>query len=268
MRNPKPRMLTRHHSLGFHPSFVSCSSRCSVFCTNNSNVYGILQIHIELQKRKDIWKIMIILKWLNSGSTLISVTPANFDHFWVYPKLDNPPTPQKSSSRRVLEFFVHQPKVQVIPILKFSLQNYLWFHVPPSPAFNSPSPSGISRWFMMRCTFGSTWWMARCQKRHKNVTGGVSFFCRFRGSKGSKDGRRIFLPDFLSVLFESQKATSYMNSCWLQTWCDVARKYGVEHYILFGNYIMVTLPGFDQTTSRTSYALLQTHWIRLSEMVN
>ena len=103
-----------------------------------------------------------------SGSTLISVTPANFDHFRVYPKLDNPPTPQKSSSRRVLEFFVNQPKVQVIPILKFSLQNYLWFHVPPSPTFNSPSPSGgISRWFMMRCTFGSTWWMARCQKRHR-----------------------------------------------------------------------------------------------------
>lgn len=176
-----------------------------------------------------------------SGSMLISVTPAKFDHFWVYPKLDNPPTPQKSSSRRVLEFFVNQPKVQVIPILKFSLQNYLWFHVPPSPTWISPSPWGASpdgSWCGAHSEAHDEWPGVKNVIKTSPVV--CLFVCRFQGSKGSKDGRRFFSPDFLSVvlfheyrcfkkLFESQKATSYMNSCWLRTWCDVARKYGVEH---------------------------------------
>ena len=78
----------------------------------------------------------------------------------------------------------------------------------------------------------------------KNVTGRVSFCLPISGFEGFQRWSNMFFsPEFLSVvlfheyrcfkkLFESLKATSYMYSCWLQTRCDVARKYGVEHYCL------------------------------------
>lgn len=185
---------------------------------------------------------------------LISVTPANVDHFWVYPKLDNPPTPQNPQVVECLSSVLTNLKLKWFLLyyttLKFSLQNYLWF-LPSKSNFKLPVP-GISRWFMMRCTFGSTWWMARCQKLQKPCF----FFLPISGFEGFQRWSNMFFHQNFCRWF------SFMNIDVSKSCLKVKKPPAICLEI-----IMVTLPGFDQTTSRTSYALLQTHWIRLSEMI-